>query len=237
MISEKKFSRSFGPFWMMHLPFFSDYYSSSAVLGEKIHPHIETIETADMRGLTNIIAFIHYKALLQNPSTPVSESIDNAYPIVRYFYRKYHEDTVIRYIHGSDEINQIVQEQALNIINRYPNKVVTDPFFPGYGFMPNCRGDLLVGDSLVEIKAGLYSSIRKPFNPEDFRQLLIYLALNHASDQPYPIKKIELYNPRSGMLWKSPIDEFINIIANKSPIELYQIILFEFENRYDSFNN
>ncbi len=102
--------------------------------------------------------------------------------------------------------------------------LIYDPSFPGHGLMANCKGDLLYGTTLVEIKAPNVDEGRKPFNPEDFRQVLIYCALNYLAGEKYVINKINLVNPRTGYLWQSNLEEFIFKISKVSSFELFESI-------------
>src|SRR5579864_8207330 len=51
--------------------------------------------------------------------------------------------------------------------------VVKSPVFRGCGFVDECTGDLIIGNQLVEVKAG-----DRSFRATDIRQLLVYCALN-----------------------------------------------------------
>jgi hypothetical protein len=71
----------------------------------------------------------------------------------------------------------------------------------GCGIVNSCEGDVQVGESLYEVKAG-----DRGFRVSDIRQLLIYAALAYSSDN-LSFTKIGLFNPRTGMAWTKSIDE------------------------------
>ena len=65
---------------------------------------------------------------------------------------------------------------------------------------------------------------RKPFRPEDFRQLLTYCAMNYLANNIYDIQKIHLFNPRMGYLWQSDLEEFVFLISNSTSADLFESI-------------
>lgn len=84
------------------------------------------------------------------------------------------------------------------------------PTFAGCGIVETCQGDVLVGKTLIEVKAGArnYRSI-------DLRQLLTYCALNFAS-KTRDISSICLVNPRRGLYIVKTIDEVCASMAGRS---------------------
>ena len=115
-----------------------------------------------------------------------------------------------------------MKKHPARLTRRYTGEIIHAPSFPGCGLMANCRGDLLCGNTLVEIKARTTGSGRKPFHPEDFKQLLVYCALNYLAGDAYDIQKIELYNPREGYLWESDVSEFIFLVSNSTAASLFE---------------
>ena len=124
----------------------------------------------------------------------------------------------------SSENKEIIKIQAERLDGFYGGSLIYDPPFPGYGLMANCRGDLISGTTLVEIKAPVIKEGRKPFNPEDFRQLLTYCALNYLAKEKRNINKIHLVNPRMGYLWQADLEEFVYLISRSSSTELFESI-------------
>lgn len=85
---------------------------------------------------------------------------------------------------------------SIHMVEYFPPRaphLIFDPSFDGLGFLNSAEGDILFGDSLIEVKAGY-----RNFSVNDIRQLLVYLTLNHYSRSPHEINKVELYNPRMG---------------------------------------
>jgi hypothetical protein len=95
------------------------------------------------------------------------------------------------------------------------------PKFKGCGILFETEGDIIYSNTLAEIKAG-----DRNFGILDIRQLYVYLALNNISPS-YEINMIELFNPRTGILWNEYVDIVSENIAGTPTIEiLYEIISF-----------
>jgi hypothetical protein len=97
-----------------------------------------------------------------------------------------------------------------------------DPSFPGSGVVSSCRGDLLAGTTLVEVKAG-----NRGFRAEDVRQVLVYLALNYVARQ-HEITHMMLLNPRSGHYSKLSVTSLCLFASGLSENELLESIIFGF---------
>ncbi len=218
IISEKKFAQAFTSFWKEHLPWFSNYYSTINALGKRFGRPIEIEEASDQVYINNIIATSHFENILKDPDCKIDKSFKDSIPIIDAFSKQKRMDYSL-----TDDYREIISKQAERLISKYNNMLVHNPSFPGYGVMGNCRGDLLCGTTLVEIKANRQGN-RKPFKPEDFRQLLVYCALNYLADSKYVINKIELFNPRMGYVWQSDLEEFIYIVTDSTSSELFESI-------------
>ena len=73
------------------------------------------------------------------------------------------------------------------------------PYFKGCGLIDECFGDVIMGDTLYEIK-----SVSGNFIMEHFKQVFVYFALNYISKN-YSLKNIAIYNPRKDLCFKIPI--------------------------------
>ena len=219
MISEKKFAKEHQSFWEEHTPLFREYYASSNLLGKKIGKPIEIPEDSMQVYINNLIATTHFKNIVADPDSTVEKSFNDSIPVIDVFSRKKRENYSL-----TDDYRQIITIQAERIAGLYSGKLIHDPPFPGCGLMSNCNGDLICGTTLVEIKANREMNGRKPFRPEDFRQLLTYCALNYLANDLYDIRKIHLFNPRMGYLWQSDLEEFVYLISNTTIADLFESI-------------
>ena len=73
---------------------------------------------------------------------------------------------------------------------------------------------------LWEIKAG-----DRKFRSVDLRQVIVYAALNRASDQ-HDIKGLGLVNPRMGISFKAELDEFCLEMSGKPSGELLGEVVY-----------
>jgi hypothetical protein len=88
------------------------------------------------------------------------------------------------------------------------------PRFLGCGWLSECEGDVLGGDALYEFKAGV-----RAFRMVDFRQLLVYCALNFAS-KTHSIRDVCLMNPRHGVYYGEAIEDLCQALAARSSIDV-----------------
>lgn len=95
------------------------------------------------------------------------------------------------------------------------------PPFKGCGILDSCNGDLLVGEELIEIKAG-----DRSFRARDVRQLLTYCALNHSSHE-YALTKVGCANPRRGTKFSIDIETLcIEVSSKPAPELLAEVVYF-----------
>ena len=88
------------------------------------------------------------------------------------------------------------------------------PHFSGCGMIDSCRGDILIGDTLYEIKAG-----DRNFRSLDIRQLLVYAALNSESGEKN-VQNVGLFNPRTGVSVEVSLDELCFEVSGKASGDL-----------------
>jgi hypothetical protein len=93
------------------------------------------------------------------------------------------------------------------------------PYFPGCGIVDASAGDVYFDGTLWEVKAG-----DRSFLSTDFRQLLIYAALNKASGAR-TINHIGLINPRIGVSFSTPLEEACFEVSGRPPEELLNEII------------
>ncbi len=110
----------------------------------------------------------------------------------------------------------MISDLSDRLYAKYCKDVIVDPFFCGCGIIDNCNGDILKDDTLVEVKTG-----NRKLLVTDIKQLLVYCALNTQQTSKYNIINVEIYNPRMGQLWSSPIGRLINDISPISQYELF----------------
>jgi hypothetical protein len=93
------------------------------------------------------------------------------------------------------------------------------PHFPGCGHLAACRGDLLAGETLYEMKVS-----DEGFRLVDLRQLIVYGALSFAARQP-PIRRFGLLNPHLGVFFRAGADNLVELMAGRGAPDLYADLL------------
>jgi hypothetical protein len=97
--------------------------------------------------------------------------------------------------------------------------IVARPPFAGCGLLAACRGDLLIGHTLYEVKA-----VDGGFVQPDLRQLLTYCALNFAAPR-YDIREVGLLNPRQGTFFCSDLEWLVQNLSGRESSELFHEII------------
>jgi hypothetical protein len=97
--------------------------------------------------------------------------------------------------------------------------IVPRPSFAGCGLLSACQGDLLIGQTLYEVKA-----VDRGFHQPDVRQLVIYCALNFAAPR-YDIRRVGLINPRQGTFFRSDLEWLVQNLSGQESSELFYEIL------------
>lgn len=85
---------------------------------------------------------------------------------------------------------------------------------PGCGLVDAAEADVLAGRALYELKA-----VQRSFRGADFRQVLVYAALNYAG-RTHEISDMGVLNPRLGAVYRLSIDSFARLTAGISGNEL-----------------
>jgi hypothetical protein len=114
-----------------------------------------------------------------------------------------------------------ISENIIEFINKSKSETINfRPKLKGYGFIPDLEADLLIGDTLYEIK-----TVKRNFMSSDIKQLFIYLALQQVSKDENFINA-GLYNPRKGNFAKFNIKKLVyNLSGGKTPNEVFEDLL------------
>lgn len=90
-----------------------------------------------------------------------------------------------------------------------------DPPFSGCGILQKSFGDILMGDTLIEIK-----SVDRSFRSTDFRQLMTYV-LQDTSAGASRIARVCVANPRKGILHFANLDQLVFDTSACSLVDIY----------------
>ncbi|NRT72061.1 hypothetical protein [Clostridium beijerinckii] len=118
------------------------------------------------------------------------------------------------------EILTLAKRMKVFLNNNYTiENLVISPKFIGCGFVETCYGDILINDTLLEVKM-----VNRNFQLNDFKQVITYCALNSVSNT-YDIKNIGIYNPRKGRHVIYELNDLcLNISGKTSLVLLGEII-------------
>lgn len=219
MISEIDFSTKYSSFWRENVPWLEDYYAAVDSKVERLHLPARFREKPGDVYITNIIATTHLKNRFSNPQYSIDQSFEESRNFISAFEKKAVKKSLEEYRLTEDH-RKLIALQVERMADRYKSDLHFEPSFPGCGLLGNCEGDLICGNTLVEIKARVKG--KRAYDYEDFKQILIYCALNYLAGDIYEIKRIELFNPREGLLWGENLDEFVFLISNSEPGGLFE---------------
>jgi hypothetical protein len=128
------------------------------------------------------------------------------------------EDAVIREPISNGEIaeaREIASSLSLFFSQHNEDSLMFWPEFPGCGMIHQCKGDILQGRRLVEVKAG-----DRTFRLTDLRQVLTYCCLDFASKK-YGLREVLLINPRRGLFYKTSINNLITECSGTTAVDFF----------------
>ncbi|MEZ9426390.1 hypothetical protein AB4186_23920 [Vibrio lentus] len=231
MISEITFSKKFTAFWNELLPNARNHIRLiNGGLTEAMYEPFSSAERKENIALVNVMSF----QLLRKV---INKEINNEKVNSSTFHLSPDFDSVMftsldylsRFSYGNAcslplnnlEISQIIQLYKKMYIRCMSSKHtrIIDPEFNGCGYINDAKGDILIDNTLIEIKSG-----ERNFSIYDIRQVLVYCALNSYSKNRKKIEKIELFNPRMGISFSEDIDNLCRDLSSLSSQELYSEI-------------
>lgn len=233
MISEVTFSKKFTSFWNEILPNSKNYVRliNGGLLNAEYSPFAPSPRKQNI-ALINTLSFFILREIVKKKNRFILNSLSSYFKSIDFSSIM---DKSLHYLsnfsYGKDfslplttaelnEINQLVNLMHNHFTHKNNNNVIyIDPEFDGCGFINPSYGDLIYNNTLTEIKSG-----ERKFSLTDIRQLVVYLTLNYYSNIPYPIKRIELFNPRMGISFSEDVESFCLNISALSSTELYSEI-------------
>jgi len=241
MISERQFSTLYTSFWRQALPLADSYVRNLNLAVGRFASPLESESKPDRHGLINELSFRILESTPREDEVKVGELV----LLTASYSLKIDEKNLPKVI--SETMSYISSfpgkgsglpsppteaetEEAIDLAQRL-HRFLRDecgskptlfrPSFEGCGILDSCEGDILCGDTLVEVKAG-----DRTFRSIDLRQVLAYCALNHINKK-YKIEGIAIVNPRYGVASALKLTDVVRGLAACSPTELFdQIIEF-----------
>lgn len=226
MISASKFARSFTSFWHECLfPYDRSFFKYADRLSQVFCPPLKAKTERDRYGDVSEIALRLFAASTADTGLLKSKQRTAA---------KIREICGLDWVEMGDFgaagraglaiVSKEVTADALEIVERLRlfnkrfhlgDRSIFSPKFPGCGFIDRAEGDMLIGDVLYDVK-----SSHETFRLSQFRQLIVYLALNAAA-RAYPIRRVGLVNPRRGDYFCLNVETFTQEISGKHSHELF----------------
>jgi hypothetical protein len=206
MISETTFSRGYSSFWQEYFPWLNNFTQViNRDLTTRVFRPIGKSEDAVFRSINNIVSFTHFKNIRKKKTYSLTSSFEEAKSVIANFPRNNLSSYEMINMH-----KEIIEFQVHKLIVRYGSNCEVYPVFPGCGILNSCSGDIYKDNTLIEVKAG-----ERGILPSDLKQLISYAALNWLnSGSNYIINKIEVFNPRQGLVWNNDLYTFISAVSD-----------------------
>ena len=218
MISEKQFAASHPGFWDALLPFAEPYVRTKNLNAKRFEASLVSINSPVDVALINEVAFelfILSDSMECQPGSLPEEVVRHAINNVVGYVGAFHQPAGPR-----PKLTKAGLQEAQRIARRLatffaPHKPLTSRVgFPGCGWLDHAEGDVLSGSTLFEIKGGA-----RTFRAVDYRQLLIYCALDFSSGSK-AIDRICLLNPREGIYIEESVDVLCQRIAGAGAVDI-----------------
>jgi hypothetical protein len=232
VISERVFSTQYSSFWSDLVPLGTNFVRSiNLKYINSYAPAIMNRTSSSRRALINEMASRVYALAIangQSVATTVNDEslLGSATREAQQYITSLPGFSTKRLNRPSAEEIKEVRELATSmeryfIVFEPGAKGLIAPKFWGCGIINQCEGDIICGDTLYEIKAG-----DRKFRYVDFKQVLTYLGLNHASKQ-YALASVGLLNPRHCTYIKLSIEQLCNELVGRNSIDvLGEIVRF-----------
>ena len=248
MISERQFARGFGGFWSELLPLqtpsfmrlFNEAYIEPVFdeNGVELNP-VPISEDNENPSIVAEMAFRLAKKAYESNSRVLNaaqndELVQSAERAALSLVDSYEGVAVV------DELCDAEREEAIEIaraydslISGYPanTDIIFSPRLCGAGFLNTCEADLVLGDTLYEVK-----TVNRNYSGKDLRQLIVYLALNYAQSSD-PWTEAGFFNPRRSTVATFNVDTILYKLSGGRPsAETYHEIISFISSRETEFD-
>lgn len=229
MISERQLVRNYPSFWKSTTPMADVFWRAQNLQAERYWEPITSHGRKESRAFINELAF---EAFAQS----VSVGANVTRTLLKDFALEGSE-RVAKYLsrftdHSSQDTEPLTDTDLAEIVslalrlNEFfrshlrGGHLTLRPRFFGCGCLMAAEGDVLINQTLYEVKAG-----DRSFRVPDLRQLLVYCALNRAKPIA-EISSIALLNPRVGLYWSFDLDACARAVSGRSAPDLLEDIAY-----------
>ncbi len=222
MMSERKFSNSYTSFWTQLLPTVEAFVRHMNLANERYCAPVRSVTSdREKRSVVNELGFRLFRA------QAMGRKITNKFKTIS---ERETRNYIEQLIHGGVKIPPLSLEEiaeseriAAALATYFGAEAVPGlnfwPVFQGCGRLESCKGDIINGAILVEVKAG-----DRNFRVVDVRQVIAYLALNFASKQ-YSLSEVAFVNPRTCKSYKCGIDNLVEHSSGRKAVEVFEDII------------
>jgi len=217
MISEVNFVKGFLSFWDIVVPYMKQYIKICNLDVETFKPIVDMqFYTNSYKSLSAELAFRMFCKESSDGTQSLTPQVINCIEIETCKYISQFGDIVPDELKVGEEERKEAIWLKNNLIRFFKDiwkdksPIITNPFFVGCGILDHSWGDIIVGDTLFEIKA-----VDRNFQAPDMRQILTYIVLNYAS-KSYNIKRICLLNPRRCVFYWDNVNNAVARMSGKS---------------------
>lgn len=223
MISERKLVSAHSSFWRVAMPLADSFVRTMNATLVRFAPPLTGAGVASRNASISELSFRLYaesvsgQMLLVDGVPEQSQRVATIAQDVRDYISKLDRAGPVALATSAEvaEAFQLAQRLAACVATLEPgSKVTVRPRFSGCGVVDDCEGDLLVGDTLYEVK-----NVERRFRLADLRQLLVYCALNSTSST-FVIRRIGLLNARAGLYYRTSLNALCLSAAGASAVTL-----------------
>lgn len=236
MMTATQLSRNYPSTWKKTFPFLSRLVRKCNLQKETFDDGIQSSKSAPKRrALINETGFYLYKEMNKKKYVKLEQFTDNEVKLIcinALSYIKNLDFNPAELLPLDDsELNE-AKEIASNLYHYFyyyekGKSVHLSPKFNGCGFVSDCYGDVLAGDTLYEIKSG-----ERDFRISDLKQVLVYLTLNYSFHEQ-SITYFGLINPRLGNYVVVPVHEAIELASDQSTADCFNELINFFDSPDD----
>ncbi|MGN5109824.1 hypothetical protein ACTG18_16695 [Aeromonas hydrophila] len=223
MISCTEISRNYPSLWRQLFPFINRLARKCNLQKLCFNDYLNSTTSPSRRALINELSFRLFKELINNNYISTKKIPAEIILTIKNETYKY-----IQRLNKSSELQENISDLEFNEAEKLAattlayfklyepgHKAIISPIFLGCGSISECQGDVLVGNTLYEIKAG-----DRDFRVSDLKQILIYCALDF-SHKDSKIKNIGLLNPRLGIYVTFPLTDAIEIASGQNTVDCF----------------
>lgn len=225
MINEKQMIERYSFFWKNVLPLHKLYIMNvNKNLTNRYQAEIGSVVSGRRRSFVSEVAFRLVKRFIEENEDfsieRAEQKVEEVEKTTKERFRVYKDDEngIINKLDDHEMVEVLHLSMSLNaFLNEIFDKkeIIFYPQFHGCGFVDSCYGDIIVEDTLIEVK-----TVDRNFRINDFKQLIIYCSLNSVYGE-FNIQRICLINPRKGKYFLGNIDDICIMLSGKPSLELF----------------